>query len=217
MEVLILSKTRMNGGKCCVGGIASDGNYVRLLTSWGENQPGDTDLDISQIWEIDYTDRPYKMPPHVEDVLVQTKQFVGKLSTETSVGRHIQQLGVQIWEGHPNVLFDAQIKWTNSGSGYINEEAIPTHSVGFWISDRNLFRQDYYGKLRYTYPAQYQKIPYVGYQQPINNIPAGTLLRVSLARWWQQDERTEQRCYLQLSGWYQLGYLLIVICWNFYS
>jgi len=33
-------------------------------------------------------------------------------------------------------------------------------------------------------------------------IPADTLLRVSLARWWDNEGRHEERCYLQLSGWY---------------
>ena len=40
---------------------------------------------------------------------------------------------------------------------------------------------------------------------PIKVIPAGTLVRVSLARWWRPEDSEpnfEERCYLQLSGWY---------------
>jgi hypothetical protein len=33
-------------------------------------------------------------------------------------------------------------------------------------------------------------------------LEANTLLRLSLARWWQQAPELEERCYLQLSGWY---------------
>ena len=35
-------------------------------------------------------------------------------------------------------------------------------------------------------------------------IPAGTLVRVSLAHWWRpEDDHTgELRCYVQLSGWF---------------
>lgn len=50
-------------------------------------------------------------------------------------------------------------------------------------------------------PAMFS-IKYVGFAEPINKIPAGTLVRVSLARWWRPTETSEERCYLQLSGWY---------------
>ncbi len=45
-------------------------------------------------------------------------------------------------------------------------------------------------------------IPYAGVTQAIQRIPKGTLIRVSLARWWNKDDKTEERCYLQLSGFY---------------
>ena len=45
-------------------------------------------------------------------------------------------------------------------------------------------------------------IPYVGCAEAIDLIPAGTLVRVSLARWWRPEGMNEERCYLQLSGWY---------------
>jgi ATP-dependent DNA helicase RecQ len=45
---------------------------------------------------------------------------------------------------------------------------------------------------------------FVGFQEPVEVIPAGTLLRVSLAHWWRprEDADVEPRCYVQLSGWY---------------
>ena len=46
-------------------------------------------------------------------------------------------------------------------------------------------------------------IPFVGFQSPIGLIPANTLVRVSLARWWANNN-DEERCYLQLSGWYDV-------------
>ena len=45
----------------------------------------------------------------------------------------------------------------------------------------------------------------MGFAPKINKIPAGTLIRISLARWWKPDDvDIEHRCYLQLSGWYEL-------------
>ena len=48
-------------------------------------------------------------------------------------------------------------------------------------------------------------LKYVGEESPIKVIPAGTLVRLSLARWWRPEKSEpnfEERCYLQLSGWY---------------
>jgi hypothetical protein len=75
MEVLILSKTHMNGGKCCVGGIATNGRYVRLLTAAGDNQPDTTELAPRQVWEIEFVERHGLVPPHIEDVLIQSKKL----------------------------------------------------------------------------------------------------------------------------------------------
>ncbi|MFH1320564.1 MAG: hypothetical protein ABII90_07920 [Bacteroidota bacterium] len=64
-------------------------------------------------------------------------------------------------------------------------------------------RKDYNDKVRYSYPIRWRNISYVGFQNPVDKIPAGTLVRISLARWWSPNE-DEERCYLQLSGWYDL-------------
>lgn len=206
MDVLILSKTHMNNGKCCIGGITGSGRYVRLLTPTGENQSENTDLNPRQVWEIEFTERPHMTPPHVEDVLVSSRKIKGSLKDEITILEFIKQRKIQIWKGNPDVLFDGKIQWTNSGSGFINNEAIPEHSVGFWISDKDLTKKEFNG-VRYSYPHTnaWRSLKFVGFETPVNKIPAGTLLRVSLARWWQLDENTEERCYLQLSGWYDFN------------
>ena len=206
MDVLILSKTHMNNGKCCIGGITGSGRYVRLLTPTGENQPDNTDLAPRQVWEVEFNERPNSTPPHVEDVLVSSRKQKGTLKDEIKIADFIKQRKIPIWQGNPDTLFDSLIKWTNSGSGYVNREAIPKHSVGFWISDRDLTKKEFNGT-RYSYPNQngWRSLKFVGFETPVDKIPAGTLLRVSLARWWQQDENTEERCYLQLSGWYDFN------------
>jgi len=48
-----------------------------------------------------------------------------------------------------------------------------------------------------------RKVKYVGMNDPIALIPAGVLIRFSLARWKEFPPGVgEQRRYLQLSGWY---------------
>ncbi len=205
MDVLILSKTHMGNGKCCVGGITGGGRYIRLLTPTGENQPENTELAPRQVWDVEFSERLNPIPPHIEDVLINSKKLKGTLKDEIKILEFIKERKILIWQGEPDVLFDGLIKWTNSGSGYINREGIPSHSVGFWISDYDLTKKEFNG-IRYNYPNSFcwRSLKFVGFETPVNKIPAGTLLRVSLARWWQQDENTEERCYLQLSGWYDL-------------
>ena len=47
-------------------------------------------------------------------------------------------------------------------------------------------------------------LTFVGFQEPLEIIPAGTLLRVSLAHWWRPEDTPEaEECrYAQLSGWF---------------
>lgn len=207
MDILILSKTHMNNCKCCIGGITGNGRYVRLLTPTGENQPENTDLNPRQVWEVEFTERPNMTPPHVEDILVHTRKLKGKLKPEITILDFIKQRKIQIWTGSPEVLFDGLIKWTNNGSGYISKDAVSAHSVGFWISDKELTKSIYYDKSRYSYHDTngWKSLPYVGFEDTVEIIPAGTLIRVSLARWWDTKGTTELRCPLQLSGWYDFS------------
>ncbi len=205
MNVLILAKTRMREGFCCVGGLDLETNRgVRLLQANGLNQPESTPYQIGQIWALDARPADLLRPPHIEDVLVSSARGIGRQIGLASFLRD----RVEIWRGSPNVLFDGLLKATPLGSGYISaKHGMPPVSVGFWISDRELSSVNSNGKWRYNYsgrsPVRY--IPYVGMERAIPRLKAGTLLRVSLARWWSPPGKSEieERCYLQLSGWYQ--------------
>ncbi|WP_179375776.1 hypothetical protein [Winogradskyella wichelsiae] len=52
-----------------------------------------------------------------------------------------------------------------------------------------------------------KSLKWVGMVEPLKIIPKGTLIRVSLAKWWPRknklkDYNVPHGCYLQLSGWY---------------
>lgn len=201
MDVIIVSKTHMLN-HACVGGVLANGKFVRLLNSDGYNQDSDTDMEIGKVYSITYTERRDKIPPHVEDILVNSITYKFTFATILKMVDYLKnELKIQIWRGNPNNLFDGKLQWTSGGSGYISKRNIPEHSVGFWISDRHLNRNDYNDKVRFHYPVSGRNITYVGYQNPVNIIPSGTLIRVSLARWWSPND-DEEKCYLQLSGWY---------------
>lgn len=204
MDVIIVSKTHLTKA-ACVGGVLANGRFVRLLDENGYNQPADTVLEIGDVYTITFLEREDTTPPHVEDILVQRKEHKFTFSTiDEMVSYLTDKLNVKIWEGSTDILFDSKIQWTDGGSGFISEDGdVPDNSVGFWIPERDLTRRDFKGKIKYSYPIRWRNIPFVGYQKPVDRIPAGTLVRVSLARWWSPDEEPE-RCYLQLSGWYGL-------------
>ncbi len=205
MDVIIVSKTHMSNA-ACVGAISGNGKFVRLLDKNGHNQDIETSLKIGDVWTINYQERPNKIAPHIEDILVTNMTFKVSFGTIKEMIKYLREkLKVKVWSGSTEVLFDGKIQWTSGGSGYISKTGeIPDNSVGFWIPDQDLPRKDFKEKVRYSYPIRWRNISYVGYQNPVDRIPANTLVRVSLARWWTPNE-DEERCYLQLSGWYDLS------------
>lgn len=206
MDVIIVSKTHMSSA-ACVGGLAANGRFIRLLDENGYNQSTDTDFEVRQVWSIEYNERPNPISPHVEDVLIQSKTLKGTLKNERTMLQMVQKFKAPIWRGSPDILFDGCLLWTDNGSGYVSIDGnVPEYSVGFWIPDRNLTKRIFYEKIRYNYPNTngWRSLPFVGFEESVEVIPAGTLVRVSLARWWDRNGETEDRCSLQLSGWYDL-------------
>lgn len=202
MEVLILSKTQF-GKNVCVGGMVLNTNqYVRLLNPGGWYQYADTEFDIGDIWDIKFIPSEDLKEPHNEDVIIQSQSYIRTIDNITSF---VLASGAPIWRGHINNIFDTKLQWARTGSGFLsaNIQNYPTHSVGFWISDKPLhFENDHY-----IYPTgnifSNRKLKYKGVEAAINIIPANILIRLSLAKWWKpEDSDVEERCYLQLSGWY---------------
>jgi len=206
MDVIIVSKTKMKNA-VCVGAVSQDGRYVRMLTDKGYNQPEDTPFDVGDVWAIEYREKEDKTPPHVEDILVGNITFKFTIPTLNKMVQFLKErLDIKVIGGEIYKLYDGLLRWTSGGSGYITKRVgIPNNSVGFWITDRNLTKIEYNGKIKYEYSDGFsiKKISYVGLQEAVEVIPSGTLVRVSLARWWSPlDTDIEERCYLQLSGWY---------------
>ena len=197
MRVAIVSKTKMQTDRC-VGGIDIDNNRsLRLLRDGGLNQPTNTEFEVGQLWNIEYLQRQNLTPPHIEDVIVGAKQL---LMNSINLRQVIHNSEMPIWQADPSNLFGGLIRFTGNGSGYISHRiGLPDQSTGFWISDRDLdFDNDKY------YYAPNRRLAFVGVTEPLERIPRNTLIRVSLARWWrpENDPSFEERCYVQLSGWY---------------
>lgn len=202
MKVLIVAKTRMNHG-CCVGAYSLDsGENLRLLTEFGDKLPEDIEYKIGDIWEITFEKRSQLVPPHVEDVLVKTKTFSGR---QEHLGSFLKKT-VPIWKDTPDQILGGKVNFPLGHSGYIdNKRGLPSQSVGFWLPDRDVELTIFSDRRHYYYFGieQVYVFPYVGYVPVVEKIPKGTLIRISLARWWSPNPGgQEKRSYCQMSGWY---------------
>lgn len=206
MNVLIVSKTRMHRGTVCVGGLLLSAplTSVRLLEANGTYPPANTSYQIGQVWDIQYTPSANLVPPHTENIKVIQKI----LTQPNSQILPFLLKNVAIWRGGPDTLFDGKFGVTGAGKGYVAHSiGLPAMSTGYWIPDQpltltNLQKPEYLYQGLTSGPSL---LPYVGLATPIDPIPAGTLVRVSLAKWWRPRGATpdaEERCYFQLSGWY---------------
>ncbi len=203
MKVLIVARTRQ-GSAACIGGITFEGRSVRLIAAdAATNEHAGLEYQVGEVWEVDAVPAEQITLPHAENIVVRSKRRMATMSGCTAfIARHMPPLAGG-WEA----LFDGLIQAADSGALYIAARTgVPPYSTTFWRPDRPLTRIPGGKRLRYGYPAEdgTRTLVFVGFQEPIDVIPAGTLVRVSLAHWWQpkEDAKIEPRCYLQLSGWF---------------
>jgi hypothetical protein len=198
MNVLIVAKTRMNPGYC-VGGLVLESNrHVRLLPQNGHNQPNDTPFSVGQVWDLHLENVADVESPHTEDVRIIKSTF---LKSQSKLASFLSNR-VQIFPANPQYLFDGLLRFTGKDRAYICQRiGVPSYSTCFWLPDRPLVKTE--TRYQFQHPSRNFEIAYVGAETAVDIIPPNTLVRLSLARWWSpEDSDMEERCYLQLSGWY---------------
>lgn len=151
-KILIVSKTRMANSCVCVGGIDLDNkSSVRLLNSTGYHESIDEcPHNIRDIWEIQYYPKPRPLP-HSEDICVLSGNKVETLRQDLSVLDILKQLDSTVYNGNICDTFEGKLQCTNSGTFYISEDSVPNNSTCFWICDKEILRDDYRNKIRYSY------------------------------------------------------------------
>lgn len=201
MRVLIVAKTRRGSG-ACVGAISSTGQSVRLEAAYAHESAG-MEYEVGEVWEIAGRPAAELTPPHVENFNVISKKRLKIVDDLVpSINRYMPP-----FQGGIEQLYDGKTGATRSGALYVAERlGIPSRSTMFWIPDRPLQLDTNSKRLRYRYPTEDggRTLTFVGFQEPLKIIEAGTILRVSLAHWWRPDGKPddELRCYVQLSGWF---------------
>jgi ATP-dependent DNA helicase RecQ len=203
MEILIVAKTRQGSG-ACIGGLTFEGRSVRLIAAnAATNERAGVEYEVGEVWDVDAAAAEHVIPPHVENIIVSAKRRLGTMPGCVSFIE--QRMPPKI--GGPELLFEGLTQTVSHSALYIAERAgVPPFSTTFWRPDQPLTRVDDGKRIRYHYPTPDGgcTLVFVGFQEPVELIPAGTLLRVSLAHWWRRPDATdsELRCYVQLSGWF---------------
>ena len=203
LKVLIVAKTRMGKG-ACIGGITKDGKSVRLILADTDAHDGaGREYKVGDVWEVEATPASNIIPPHVENIIVHRKRRLPPLRDPIAIIEKFMPPKV----GGQAVLYEGLTQFTPSGSLYIAKSGgLPPYSTTFWRADQPLVLDTTGKRVRYRYPTEDggHTLTFVGFQEPSQTIPAGTLLRVSLAHPWRPDDGStpEYRCYVQLSGWF---------------
>lgn len=200
-EAVILAKTRM-GSNVCVGAATADGQLLRLIDAESPKYHSWRSFDarVGQIVALRGHKARDIVPPHVEDYLVQSWRNTGLVLRDTASWIRKR---CRVWKGGRNAIFDGRIRFRPSGSGCVPrvQRYLPRSSVGFWELPDDLSRTD---EARYKlWGSEPLSVKYVGCAPPKDVIPKGTLVRLSLSRWWSPPSGDEpEACWLQLSGWY---------------
>jgi len=201
MMVVILARTRMSVARICIGGMSVEGQSFRLMDAHCSYFNNRCPFNVGEIWQMELQPCNGLEAPHLEDTAVLRAERIG---TQADLRGFV--LGrAKPWTGGIESIFDGKILFTNNGSGYISQPGgLPSSSTGFWIPDKDL---DFNNNRRASYSPRndWRYLSYVGTSGPEHTIPQGTLVRVSLAKWWKPrdaDETLELRCYAQLSGWF---------------
>lgn len=200
--VLIVSKTRMSNGVCVGGIIEITGEFIRLHNEHGGNLQFDAPYEIGDRWllkvEKAWNSRPN---PHSEDKQVKPINKIKNVGIRGIINYlETHQLGNRFIKGSLDNAFEGYLNLSTS-KNYINRCHIPSFSTQFWIADCDLIHIEQWNSHYYRYKDGI-RIKYVGTQTLIDRIPRGSIIRLSLANWWDGDGSGEERCYLQLSGWY---------------
>ena len=197
------------GSGACIGAITETGESIRLIPFNADPHDGaNREYEIGDIWEI--TGEPVSetslIPPHNENFVVHEKLRLHETKNMRELVSTIELL-MPPKIGHPRVLYEGLLQNIEKGRLHITKQSgIPSYSTTFWRTDQPLFLDIEKQRPRYRYPTENGGCTFTfgGFQEPLEIIPADTLLRVSLAHWWRPDDELEvdKRCYAQISGWF---------------
>lgn len=201
--VIIVSRTQMANGVCVGAIVESTRELIRVHNERGANLTSDVPYQVGDRWEMNVEKAWNARPiPHTEDKQTTPLRRIENIGVE-GIKSFISSnsFGRKLTTGSLSETFERKLH-LNGNNNYINRDGVPGFSTQFWIADRDLTHivKTYNNKETHYYMYGDIRLKFVGFQEPVSRIPAGTIVRLSLANWWKGQG--EDRCYLQLSGWY---------------
>jgi hypothetical protein len=192
----------MREGRICVGAHnLDDFRSLRLFRHDGSYLDEDANLDVGDVWELEYVERSGAVAPHLEDVLVQARG-AHRVGREESVAALVIERDV-VWHS-VDELFEGRLNFTAAGSGYVPVEGpLPSRSTGYWqpAHELMLYRVNGSARYRWTGEGALRSLRYVGLAAPESTIPGRSLLRLSLSHAFAPPNGPNGY-WLQLSGWF---------------
>lgn len=220
--VAIVARTRVNDTDLCIGALDLETfECLRLSTSDGLGFNHDAPFAVGTCWLMNYVPKSQSHieSPHVEDVNVRS---FSATSMEIDLARVIveNQARLPVWTGSPSSIFDGVLRGLPlheqgrySGGLFLFRDSLDddsTRSLGFWIPDRQLRvttqqRRNKGPRQLVNYVVADGSTPtYAIGHSGLSILPAiiaaGSVLSVSLARWWSPSDipGAESRCTLQV-------------------
>ena len=203
----------MQENRVCIGGVDLDNRCsIRLLNCDGHHETSDEcPYELLSIWEIEYSRTNRRPAPHNEDINVHKRTKTSKIVKPKELLK-LPNYNVKVYNKTSLLkTFDEKLNSTDNGSLYISQEkGVPEFSTCFWVCDKDLRKNRFSTdqKIKYDYrdnDGKWYHITYVGIDNCPDTIKASSLIRLSLAHWWHpEDCEVEDRCYLQLSGVFNL-------------
>jgi hypothetical protein len=191
----------MREGRICVGAHnLDDFRSLRLFRHDGSYLDEAANLDVGDVWELDYVERPGAVAPHLEDVLVQS-HGARRVGREDDLAALVRDRDI-VWHSFDE-LFEGRLSFTAGGSAYVPEAGpLPGRSTGYWqpAEELTLYRVNEKPRYRWTGGGALRSIRYVGLAEPELTIPAGSIVRLSLSHPFAPPDGP-QGYWLQLSGW----------------
>ncbi len=215
---IVVAVTRMREGRRCVGALevdpAPDG-YIPLRNLRLHKSDGayfhvqEFPFHVGQILEVEYTPSPNRRLPHTEDCRVHKLHPTGELQpplADAIMAIISRNSVVPVYKDSIDSTFEGILEVDpDTGIRSVSQQGgIPNFSTCFWIAHHEVeVWRTSEGRVRLRSEAWNISVPYVGESPLVEDlIPAGSLLRLSLSRWWRKTPDALPRCYLQVSQYY---------------
>ena len=208
-DIVVVGVTRM-GPVACVGALDCETGASYRLVRLDGRAPFelDTDLRPGAVLSVDLLGPAKLDPPHVEDVAIGAVRRIGRMEPLALARFVLRTSQAPIWRGGFDRLFDGTLRPHKGLTVALRRgHRLPGCSTGFWIPDQPLVRtgDDRFLYLQDNVPLFEVKSVAI---EPIleQTLPAGSLLRMSLARWFKPAGKVPEACWLQLSGMIHPGF-----------